>query len=108
MQDLSQPGVNVLGNKVPDSGSAGRLFLGELGLGALGAASGTGQLGAVGSMIATPTGLAALGGLASSPLLYSRPMQKYMLGGYNGQQDIANAILNQAPAGSLAGAALMR
>ena len=71
MQDLAEQGTNVLGNKVPDSGTAGRS---ALGLGLAGAAGTTGTL------------LPALGaaGAASLP---------YLPGGRN----IASAILTKRP-----------
>ncbi len=59
MQDLSGAGVNVLGPKYPDSGTAGRLALATGGAGILGATS--------------PGALLGLGGTA---LVYTPPVQK--------------------------------
>lgn len=69
MQDIAQVGEQVLGSKLPDSGTPYRLGVGAAGLGALGgidpfiAALGAGTMAAY-----TQPGLKVL-----SPLLYSRP-----------------------------------
>jgi hypothetical protein len=72
MQDLSDDAVAVLGDKYPDSGTAGRLLLGG---GALGAAGYGSAL--LGTPYAIPT---AIGLGVGTPLVYSRPMTRYMLG----------------------------
>jgi len=71
MQDLAEQGTNILGSKVPDSGTAGRI---GLGVGAGGAAYG------VGALVPAAIGL----GTASLP---------YLPGGRN----IASAILTKRP-----------
>lgn len=83
MQDLSSAGQQVLGNKVPDSGTAGRLL----------------QLGAGGAMFSNPllTGAGILGGSA----MYSPMGQGLLRGMVSARPDIAqpigNSLLQAAP-----------
>lgn len=85
MQDLSESGKTVLGSKVPDSGTPGRLFL-----------SG----GAAGASLLDPTMTAPvlLGGGA---LLYTSPMQGLLSGAVaarpQGAQAAANALRQASP-----------
>lgn len=76
MQDLSEAGKTVLGNKVPDSGTAGRL----LATGAAGTAS-----------LMDPTGIAPaiLGGTFAA---YSRPVQSALTALIAERPEAANAI----------------
>ncbi len=84
MQDLGNAGQTVLGNKVPDSGTAGRLMMNA---GAL-------STGLVNPLI--PIGLAAGGGL------YTRPAQRLMVNALASRpqsaQAVANALRNRASA----------
>jgi hypothetical protein len=84
--------AEVLGNTVPDSGTAGRLMLG----------AGT-------AGVALPFGalpeLAVASGITGG--LYSRPAQRFMLGGYNYQKALEEALRRQARlAGSVGAAAV--
>lgn len=90
MQDLGNAGQQVLGNKVPNSGTADRLMLGGAGLGA-------GLLNP-----AIPLGL--LGGAA----MYTSPMQSLLRGAVASRPQSAQAVrdtLLQASPGLLPGAA---
>lgn len=86
-QQMADDMVEVLGGKYPDSGTAYRL--GTLGVPA--AAAG----------IDPVTGALAVGGLAAGyglgRLMYSEPGRRYMLGGFNGQSQIADALRRAAP-----------
>lgn len=79
MQDLGSAGQNVLGNKVPDSGTAGRALLGGGGLGALAyfeptTALLTGAVGGGGALLYTPLGQAILRGTVSKRPELAGPM----------------------------------
>lgn len=82
MQDLSEPGKSVLGNQVPDSGTAGRLMLG----------------GAATFLDPSMTAPMLAGGGA---LLYTRPMQGLLTGAIasrpQGAQTLANSIRQSGP-----------
>jgi hypothetical protein len=84
MQDLGNAGQQVLGNRVPNSGTADRLMLGGAGLGAY----------LVDPMI--PLGL--LGGAA----MYTQPMQGLLSGAVSARpqlaQPVANALRQASPA----------
>jgi hypothetical protein len=84
MQDLGNAGQQVLGNKVPNSGTADRLMLGAGGLGAY----------FVDPLI--PMGL--LGGAA----MYTQPMQGLLRGAVasrpQGAQAVANSLRQASPA----------
>ena len=77
MQDLAEQGTNILGSKVPDSGTAGRLALGG---GAMGAAYGAGALvpAAIGLGTASLPYL-PVGRNITSAILTKRPEQAQML-----------------------------
>lgn len=100
MQDLASAGTQVLGNKVADSGTAGRLLTGGLGVG-----FGSGTLG-LGSA------LAGLGGM----VLYTTPMQRALGATIANRPDFAQPIsqaLQQAapafvPLGSQIGLGLLQ
>lgn len=94
MQDLSDAGQSVLGNRVPDSGTAGRLALGGLGLSA----------GALHPGIPA----AMVGGAA----MYTRPMQNLLRGAVTARPQVAQPIAGAleraapylaAPAGAVGG-----
>lgn len=82
MQDLSEPGKAILGNQVPDSGTAGRLLLG----------------GGASLLDPTLTAPALLGGGA---LMYTRPVQGLLSGAVaarpQGAQAAANAFRQASP-----------
>ena len=90
MQDLSSAGQNVLGNKIPDSGTAGRLFLGGLGIGS----------GAINPAIPI--------GLATGAAAYTPPVQSLLRGMFTSRPDaaqpIADAFRKSAPLLTPAGA----
>lgn len=83
MQDLGTAGQNVLGNKVPNSGTADRLMLGGAGLGAYFVNP------------AIPAGL--LGGAA----MYTSPVQSLLRGAVTARpqnaQAVSNALLQASP-----------
>jgi len=81
MQDLAEQGTNVLGSKVPDSGTAGRLALG----------AGAATAGATGTLIPSLAGL----GAATLPYL-------------GAGRDITAKILTQRPAEAAKLAAMLR
>lgn len=85
MQDLSDPAKAILGDTVPDSGTAGRALLG---MGLLGAG------GAANEFYGGPGYLTAL---AAAPLLYSRGGSRYMVGDLPGQQGTSAALGELAP-----------
>ena len=91
MQDLSESGKSVLGNKVPDSGTAGRVFLG----------------GGLSLLDPTLTAPALLGGGA---LLYTRPVQGLLSGAVSARpqaaQGLARSVRNASPLLVPAGAQL--
>ena len=74
MQDLGDAGKTVLGNKVPDSGTAGRLLLGG---------------GALGSYLINPIIPAALVGGAG---LYTSPAQKFLNAAITNRPESAKAV----------------
>jgi len=94
MQDLGQAGQNVLGNKVPNSGTADRLMLGG------------GSL--LGAYALSP---AAAGGLIGGAAAYSAPAQAILRGLVSARPESAKAIAETvkrsgpllAPAGGLLG-----
>lgn len=85
MQDLGDAGKSVLGSKVPDSGTPGRLFL-----------SG----GAAGASLLDPTMTAPLM-LGGGAMLYTSPLQKLLTGAVASRpqaaQGVANTIRKAAP-----------
>ena len=85
MQDLGDAGKSVLGSKVPDSGTPGRLFL-----------SG----GAAGASLLDPTMTAPLM-LGGGAMLYTGPLQKLLTGAVASRpqaaQGVANTISKAAP-----------
>lgn len=91
MQDLSDPGKSILGSKVPDSGTPGRLM----------------NVGAMASAAFEPT-IAA--GLLGSTALYSEPAlmltRRALLNRAPWAQGAASRIEDLAPLGGLFGAAL--
>ena len=99
MQDLAGTGQRVLGNTVPDSGTAGRLF----GAGGLGYGLATDPL---------LTGTGVLGGMA----LYSQPLQGLLNAAVSARPQSAQAISNALqqtsprliPAGSQVGLGLLQ
>lgn len=93
MQDLSEPAVSVLGDRYPDSGTAGRAMLAMLALGGAGGAGAN-------EYFHGPHYLTAL---ALAPLTYSRIGSRYLLGDYALQKAIGPQIGTLAPyaAGSL-------
>jgi len=82
MQDLSDPG-QILKNKIPNSGTADRLAL----ISAL-AGLATNPIGTMGGLI---------GGGAAAAGLYSRPVQKALLGGYGKQKAMQDALRRYSP-----------
>jgi hypothetical protein len=86
MQDLSDAGRSVLGNTVPNSGTADRLAMGLM--------AGAGGLGAANEYYGGPGYLTAL---AAAPLLYSRPGARYMVGDLPGQAGIARTLRDLSP-----------
>ena len=92
-QKLAQAAENVLGNKVPNTGSADRLLAaaeltGDVAT-AAGDAGGAGDLGAIAPKL--------LAGLIGMPLLYKRGTQKWL--GSGGKTPLPGAVLAGAPAG---------
>jgi hypothetical protein len=71
MQDLGTAGQNVLGNKVPDSGTAGRLLTN---IGSLGAGGGAAGLG----LIEPTTAITAAVGTGLGMLAYTAPAQRLL------------------------------
>ena len=90
MQDLSDAGRTVLGNTVPNSGTADRLMLVA------------GGLGAANEYYGGPGYLTAL---AAAPLLYSRAGSRYMVGNLPGQGQLAATLRDLSPYLSQAGRA---
>lgn len=84
MQDLAVAGNTVLGNKVPNSGTADRLWLGGAALGGAGMVS--------------PY---AVGGLLGGAALYSNPAQALLRGAVSSRpefaQPVANALQKASP-----------
>lgn len=74
MQDLSRAGQNVLGNKVPDSGTAGRVALGTV---------------AAGSSLLDPTFLAAM---LTGGAMYTGPGRGLLSGAVSARPQSAQAI----------------
>jgi len=93
MQDLSDPAKQVMGDVVPDSGTAGRLL------------TAAGMTGAgVDTIFGSPGYLTAL---AASPILYSRAGARYMIGDLlPGQAAAAGAFGAAAPYTSILGMGL--
>lgn len=81
MQDLSEAGKTVLGNKVPDSGTAGRLLT------------------AGGASLLDPSGIAPLA-LGSTFAAYSRPAQSLLTALVAERPEAANAIAQALRQGS--------
>lgn len=90
MQDMATAGQNVLGNKVPNSGTADRLWLGAGGLGA-------GLLNP-----AIPAGLIAGAGLYASPV--QRALTAALASRPQGAEAVRQTLLQAAPRLSPAGA----
>lgn len=84
MQDLSDPAVSVLGDRYPDSGTAGRAMV------ALALSGGAGA----NEYFGGPRYLSAL---ALAPLLYSKAGTRYLLGDYAGQGALAQQLGALAP-----------
>ena len=98
-QDLSEAAKTVLGNTVPDSGTAGRALVN---MALLGGASGGGAW--ANDHFGGPGYLSAL---ALAPLAYSRPGSRYMIGDLiPGQQTLAEIARRAAPATAQGGRAL--
>lgn len=103
MQDLASAGTNVLGNRVPDSGTAGRLMM-NLGAGGTAAA---GMAGLISPTVAIP----GAAGLA----MYTTPMQRLLGNAISVRPDFAQPVgraLQQAapafaPLGSQVGLGLL-
>lgn len=97
MQDLSRAGQNVLGNKVPDSGTAGRVALGSA---------------AFGSGLLDPTFLATM---LTGAGMYTGPMRSLLSGAVTARPQSAQALANAVrqssplliPAGAQAGLSLL-
>ena len=83
LQDLTDPASTVLKPMMPDSGTAERAF----------------QIGALGGTVANPmVGIPALAGTTLGAAgLYSRPMQRFLLGGGSRQQARAEALRRASP-----------
>lgn len=83
MQDLASAGQSVLGNKIPDSGTAGRLMTAGSGAAAL----------------ANP--VATIGGLLGGAALYSNPAQTLLRGAVSarpqGAETLADALRKASP-----------
>lgn len=95
-QQLADDMVEVLGGRYPDSGTAYRLALsGGIPLGAALVDPVTG--------VGTAAGIAAGYGIGRG--IYSEPGRKFMVGGYNGQRAIADALRNFSPYAGTVGAA---
>lgn len=94
MQDLSGPAKSVMGDTVPNSGTADRALMAYL-LG--GSAAG------VNDYLGGPEFLTALG---LSPLLYSRPGARYMVGDLPGQSALSGGLRSLAPYAAQAGRVL--
>lgn len=90
MQDLTDP-ASILRGRTPNSGTVDRAAL--LGLGA----------GTLINPVGTLTGAAA--GAAGTAGLYARPVQRFMLGGYNYQKALEEALRRQARLAGSVGAA---
>jgi hypothetical protein len=90
LQDLTDPASKVLKPMMPDSGTAERTF----------------QIGALGGTVANPmVGIPALAGTTLGAAgLYSRPMQRFLLGGGSRQQARAEALRRASPYFGLTGA----
>ena len=90
LQDLTDPASTVLKPMMPDSGTAERAF----------------QIGALGGTVANPmVGIPALAGTTLGAAgLYSRPMQRFLLGGGSRQQARAEALRRASPYFGLTGA----
>ena len=96
MQDLSESGVSVLGNTVPNSGTVDRAMLAML---AGGGAAGANEY------FGGPGYLTALG---LAPLLYSRTGSRYLVGDLAGQGAAAAAARATLPYASTLGASLSK
>lgn len=94
LQDLGNPAQEILGSKYPDSGTAGRLALGGLGLGA----------GYVNPAIPLT--------LAGGGAMYTRPVQNALVSMIADRPDwaqpVANNLFRLSPAVSVAGPSLFR
>jgi hypothetical protein len=84
VRNLAETGTDVLGNTVPDSGTAGRLITYALG----------GSIATGNERFGGPEWVTAA---AMAPLLYNRPVSKYMVGGYGPQATIAEMIRGASP-----------
>ena len=82
MQDLGTAGQKVIGNKYPDSGTAGRLMTGI----------GTGGFLALLHSIAPTTAVATGAGLAIGRAAYTKPAQRALLAAVARRPENANAI----------------
>lgn len=76
MQDLGNAGQQVLGNRVPNSGTADRLM----------------QLGAGGALVSNP--LLTIGGGAAGMAMYTQPMQALLRGAVTARPQSAQAVRN--------------
>ena len=77
MQDLATAGNTVLGNKVPNSGTADRLWMGGAALG--------------GAYALSPY---AVGGLLGGAALYSSPAQALLRGAVSSRPELAQPVAN--------------
>jgi hypothetical protein len=95
-QQLADDMVEVLGSRYQDSGTATRAIL-------------SGAIPGASMFVDPTTALLAAGGMGAGyglgRAIYSEPGRRYMLGGYNGQQAISNALRNFSPYTGTAGAA---
>lgn len=75
MQDLSEAGKSVLGNKVPNSGTADRLFLG-------------------GAPLAAFLSPEVAAGMVAGPIFYSRPVQNLLAASVSRRPELAKPVAN--------------
>jgi hypothetical protein len=90
LQDLTDPADTVLKSTMPDSGTAERAYGLGLGIGAV-----TNPIPTLGAIAGTTVGASGL---------YSRPVQKFLLGGGSKQQAMADALRRASPYFGLTGA----
>jgi len=91
MQEITDPGA-ILRSRTPNSGTADRLA----------------EMSVIASMLRQPvkTGVGVGGALTIGNPMYTRPAQRFLLGGYDFQQALADAIRNQSALSGTAGAAI--
>lgn len=106
MQDLAESGKSVLGDKYPDSGTAGRLLLAEGGLG-LGSHLLAGTVPILGPGTMAAAGVAALGTLPYTTGVGQKAAAALLAKRYGLLTDAGELVRNYAPAGATAGAGLL-